>query len=284
MTDQPKSLVEKCSQRDDWCCLRFMYFIASGSVLLSLSACSLIASAAKEGALSMTARSGSETFNLTGELPPDFGVEATIWYTPIKPSSSCETDNIYSSEKRTRFHAKAYEQDFEGQAHAFSFNVPLTYSVGFCNMEISKVDLKIRGRFGDQEWQNAYDDGGLRFVKTLPGYSPEFDEKGLLEIIGKCEWLFQDSRLSLQLDKSLKCKGAGAYLQTEKLANKTVKFKIEVNPEERPYYDETWIKFPRGWKPCAEETKGWIWCKSPPTFKTFKMNGKTCTVYPNCTE
>jgi hypothetical protein len=87
-----------------------------------------------------------------------------------------------------------------------------------------------------------------------------------------------------ELVKILNCKGAGAYLQPDQLADKTVKFKIEVNPEERPYYDGAWIKFPEGWKPCAEETKGWIWCKSPPTFKKFQMNGQTCTVYPNCTE
>jgi len=252
--------------------------------LSSISACSFVASAAKEGALSVTGRSGSETFNLTGELPPEFGVKAVIWYRPIKPSSSCETDDFYSTEKRTRYYAKAYEQDFEGQAHTFSFKVPLSYSVGLCDMGISRVDMRIRGRYGDRDWQRTYDDAGLRFVSTLPAGSPDFDAKGLLEIIGKCEWLFRDMPARNELAKILNCKGAGAYLQADKLAGRSVKFKINVSPNERPYYDETWIKFTEGWKPCAEETKGWIWCKTPPTFKTFKMNGKTCTVYPNCTE
>lgn len=263
---------------------KLLPYSAVAIALLSISACSLIASAAKEGALSATGSSGWDTFNLTGELPPEFGIDATVWYAPITPSPSCETDSFYSTQKQRRTHAESFKQDFSPHAQTFHFKVPLKYSVGLCAMRIAKVDLEINGRYGDQEWQQSYDDGGLRFVTTLPKNSPDFDEKGLMEIVGKCEWWFQDMRARGQLSKLLNCKGAGAYLQPNQLAGKTVKFKIEVDPEETPYRDDTWIKFSNGWKPCAEDNEGWAWCQTPPTFKTFKMNGQTCTIYPGCTE
>jgi hypothetical protein len=262
---------------------RVLPLAALASALLVIGGCSLIVSAAKESALSVTGREGWDSFNLTGELPAEFGVEATVWYGPITPGASCETDNIYTAKKMPRSHAKSFEQDFHPQAQTFNFKAPLKYSIGLCAMKIGRVDMKIRGRFGHKDWQQAYDDAGLRFVKTLPKGSPGFNTKGILEVTGKCEWWFQDSKLVLELDKSLNCKGAGAYLQTDQLAGKTVKFKIEVNPEETPYRDDTWIKFPNGWKPCLPK-EGWQRCQTPPQFKTFKMNGKTCTIYPGCTE
>jgi hypothetical protein len=81
----------------------------------------------------------------------------------------------------------------------------------------------------------------------------------------------------------LSCKGAGAYVQRDQLSGKTINLAVSLNPEEEPSHDETWIKFPEGWKPCAPKP-GWRTCQTPPTFKTFQMNGQTCTVYPNCTE
>jgi hypothetical protein len=254
------------------------------TVLMGIGGCNFIIPVAKESALSVTGRAGWDSFNLTGELPAEFGVEATVWYGPISPSASCETDNFYTGKKMPRSYVKSFEQDFHPQAQTFKFKVPLKYSVGLCAMEIGRVDMKIRGRYGVKDWQKSYDDAGLRFVKALPEGSPDFDASGRLEIIGKCEWLFQDSKLVMGLSKLLNCKGAGAYLQVERLSEKTVNFNILVNPEERPYYDETWVKFPDGWKPCAEVRKNWIWCEIPPTFKTFRMNHKICTIYPGCME
>jgi len=284
MKDHVKILEKKCPPSDDWRNFRRSYLAAASLALLNISGCSLITTLAKESALSVTGREGWDSFNLTGGLPAEFGVEATVWYGPITPSASCETDNFYTGNKMPRKYVKSFEQNFHPQAQTFNFKVPLKYSIGLCAMEIGRVDMKIRGRFGDKEWQQAYDDAGLRFVKTLPEGSPNFDSAGILEVTAKCEWLFQDSKLVLELDKSLKCKGAGAYLNTEQLAGQTVRFKISITLEERPYYDDTWVKFPQGWKPCTEEKKGWIWCQNPPSFKTFNMNGKTCTIYPNCTE
>ncbi len=262
---------------------RILSYSALTFALLSISACSFMTSSAKEAALSVTGRSGSETFNLTGELPPDFGVEATAWYTPIKPSASCETDNFYSSEKRTRYHAEAYEKAFEGHAHAFSFKVPLTYSVGLCDMAITSIDMRIEGRYGDRDWQQTYDDGGLRFVDALPVDSPYFNEAGVLKIVGKCEWLFRDMPARNELTKLLNCRGAGAYLQADKIANKTVIFKIKVSSMEKPLVRNRWIKGDSGWKPCLGTHKSGR-CQIPPKFKTFQMNGETCTVYPSCKE
>jgi hypothetical protein len=286
MMDQPKRLQGNCLQRNYWATFRPLYLAAASIALLSLSACSVIASAAKEGALSVTGRSGWKTFNLTGELPPEFGIKAVVWYAPIAPSASCEKNDIYSDKKRTRTHAQVFEKDYNPQAHTFNFKVPLTYSIGLCAMEIARVDMRIRGRFGNKDWQTSYDDGGLRFVESHPIDSPHINENEnkSLVITGKCEWWFQDMRARGQLSKLLNCKGVGAYLNTNRLSNKTVELQIQVSPDETPYRDDTWIKFPNGWKPCELDKDGWNWCQIPPIFKTFKMNDQTCTIYPGCTE
>ena len=87
-----------------------------------------------------------------------------------------------------------------------------------------------------------------------------------------------------EITKLLNCKGAGAYLLGHELAGKIVRLDITLAAEEKPYYRNSWIKFPEGWKPCLPKPGGWVTCQEPPIFQTFKMNGRECTVYPNCTE
>src|SRR5690606_9565044 len=87
-----------------------------------------------------------------------------------------------------------------------------------------------------------------------------------------------------EIEKLLRCKGAGAYLLSQQLPGKTVRLDFSINPNEKPSYRNSWIKFPEGWKPCLPKPGGWVSCPTPPVFQTFKMNGQECTVYPNCTE
>ena len=229
-----------------------------GLLGLSLSACS-----------SLSPLSG-ESFTLEGELPANFSLKAQAHY---GVANGCDS----------RSQAKSFENDFQSDPQQYRFKIPVNYRDGLCEMRLTRVGLFIHGRYGDKDWQQTYDNGGLVIVDKLPEGAPAFQSDGTLTKQAECTWWFQVSKLYLELSKLLNCKGAGAHLVREELPGKTVRLEFKVNPEEEPSHDDTWVKFPEGWKPCLPKT-GWPNCQKPPVFKTFKMNGRECTVYPNCTE
>lgn len=228
---------------------------------VSLSACSSLAPLT------------GERFTLEGELPANFSLKAQAHY---GVANNCDG----------RSQARSFESDFKSGPQQYSFNIPVSYRDGLCEMRLARVGLFIHGRYGDKDWQRTYDNGGLELVDSLPQGAPAFQADGSLSKTAECTWLFQLSKAYSrkgQISKLLSCKGAGAHLVREELPGKTVRLDIRANPEERPYRDNTWIKFPEGWKPCLPK-EGWQRCQTPPVFQTFKMNGQDCTVYPNCKE
>jgi hypothetical protein len=257
---------------------------AIAAMASSLTGCDWAWTFAKEMAIAPTGRYGWSGFTFEGKLPANFGIKAIVFYGPVDHNQSrCRTRTLEIDQTVARRKVDAYEATISKEPQTFSFDIPLTYSVGFCSMELDRIDLRIRGSFGEKDWQTTYSDGGFSIVRELRPSTPAFDERGNLEINSLCKWMFQESKMHLQLDKMLACKGAGAYLQRDQLSGKTVSMTINVSKEESPSHDDTWIKFENGWRPCAI-TKEWRWCREPIEFKTFKMNGKTCTIYPGCTE
>ena len=277
-------LKETCPKRGLWCSFRLIPLTIA---LLSLNACSWVALAAKEGAVSATGRYGLDSFTFEGSLPAEFGMDIKPSYDPVDPESSvCQRQNLYG-EWSPRYYGTRDTVPIQAQPQTFTRKLPLTYSVGLCKMRLTAVDLEVNGRYGQQDWQQTYANGGFRIFNQLPADAPGFDENGIRAVTAQCSWLFQQSKAKSRLgeiSKLLTCDATGTHLQYDQLAGKTVKLAIEVNPEEEPYYDDTWIKFPNGWKPCKTEGNDWIWCSPPPTFQTLQMNGQTCTVYPGCTE
>ncbi|MCQ4242940.1 hypothetical protein [Stutzerimonas stutzeri] len=213
---------------------------------------------------------GGESFTLEGELPADFSLKAQAHY---DVANGCDG----------RSQAKSFESGFQSDPQHYRFNIPVSYRDGLCEMHLARVGLFIHGRYGDKDWQQTYDNGNLVIVDKLPQGAPVFQSNGTLTKQAECTWWFQVSKLYLELSKLLNCKGAGAHLVREELPGKTVKLEFRVNPKETPSYDRRWIEIPAGWKPC-QETEASERCQTPPIFKTFKMNGRECTVYPSCTE
>lgn len=232
-----------------------------GLLGLSLSACSSLSSLA------------GESFTLEGELPANFSLKAQAHY---GVANGCDG----------RRQAKSFETGFQSDPQQYQFTIPTSYRDGLCEMRLTRVGLFIHGRHGDKDWQQTYANGGLVIVDKLPDGAPKFQAEGTLTKEAECIWWFQISHAISrigEIEKLLNCEGAGAHLAGNELPGKTVRLEFRVNPEEEPSRDNTWIKFPEGWKPCIPK-EGWQRCQEPPIFKTFKMNGRECTVYPNCTE
>jgi len=216
----------------------------------------------------------ADSFTFEGQLPPEFSMRAQAHY---GVANGC----------KGRSQARSFESGFQDAPQHYRFSIPVSYRDGLCEMQLARVGLYIHGRYGEKDWQRTYDNGGLVLVDALPQGAPDFDAEGHLNKTAECTWLFQLSKAYSrkgQVSKLLSCKGAGAHLMRDELPGKTVRLDIQTNPDERPYYDDTWVRVPQGWKPCLPKAGGWIRCQNPPVFKTFKMNGQECTVYPNCKE
>jgi hypothetical protein len=235
-----------------------------GLLALPLSACSSLGSL------------GGKSFTLAGELPANFFIKAQAHYYVV---NDCDG----------RQQAKSFSNDFKTQAQPYSFDIPVNYRDGLCELRLARVGLFINGRYGDKDWQQTYDNGGLVIVDKLPEGAPGFQDDSSLTKQAECTWWFQLSKAKSrkgEISKLLNCKGAGAYLLRDELAGKTVRLEFRESLEERPYMKGFWLRTKTGWKPCTGRwnTRFEELCTEPPQFRTFKMNGRECTVYPNCTE
>ena len=215
----------------------------------------------------------ADTFILKGELPADFALKAQAHY---GGSEGCSG----------RGHVKGFKKEYENLPHGYEFEIPVSYRDGLCELRLVRVGLFIHARYGKQDWQETYDNGGLMVVEKLSTNAPAFQPDGTLSKAVKCSWLFQISKAKArkdQISKLLSCNGAGAEITTKALAGKVVKLSFILDLEEEPYRDNTWVKFSNGWKPCLPK-EGWQQCQDPPIFRSFKRGNQECTAYPNCTE
>jgi hypothetical protein len=266
-------------------CAPHLRVLSIAALLLGLSGCDWLGILAKETAVAATRHRGWDTFTFKGQLPAEFGIDAIAFYGPNEPGkASCKAQSLEPGKTITRRHAQRYTAEIQAQPQEFSFEIPLSYYKGLCGMSLGRVKLAIRVRYGKEKWQKTYADGNLFVSKHMTEKTFSFVQTDTLNITAECGFTFKESAMHFGISKLMQCKAARAELSRAELTGKSINLKININSEERPYYDQTWIKFPSGWKPCLPKAGGWIKCQSPPMFKTFEMNGQTCTVYPNCKE
>lgn len=263
---------------------------------LSLSACSSL----------NVAVPGLEHFTLMGELPADFSSKITATYIPTQREGCTRTFYSYGLGKEVtelNRHFAIFETERNPQPQQIKQKIPLSYKLVGCTLQLASVDFKVVGHYGPDPVLDKYPSGaGLRVHEQRTEQIPSFPADGTLKVRGLCTWLFQISNALARkggIAKLLFCHTAGEQWQVAEdfskrrgmgiavirgeLPGKTIKMEFRVNPEEEPSHDDTWVKFPEGWKPCLPKA-GWPNCQKPPVFKTFNMNGRECTVYPNCTE
>jgi len=255
-----------------------------GIAIVSSGGCHFAGSLAKEVVVAASSHRGWDTFTFKGQLPAEFGIDVYALYGPENPDSpSCQSPTFTPGETVTRSHSQHYTEDISDKPQSFDFDIPLTYTKGLCPMKLGRLSLEINARHGPLKWQKAYGRGNFYISNKPSSDYTAFPASGILNVDTQCGFLFQESRIYIGIDKRLICNSTGAYLNREELKNKTLNLLVDSDVEEEPAHNETWIKFPQGWKPCAHKGQ-WRWCKAPIEFKTFQMDGKTCTIYPGCTE
>ena len=270
------------------------------AVLPALAGCSF----AQQIAESSVSYYSSDHFTLVATVPANFGFTSKAHYYP-KPGQTCE---VYSSGLGgyvTRQQQKSNTVEAKAEAQTASTDIPLEYHIAGCSMELGRVSYEVSGRYGAGSLDRDYDQAGGLSIRTSTVDSRSERIPSTIEQRGLCSWLFQISKSKAKLGeikKLLSCHATddnwslkktkyetrkpGGYVAINRLANTTVKIEFRLSNEEQPSIGDTWIKFPDGWKPCLGKGPNdpFGFCRGNKDFKTFKMNGRVCTAYPNCAE
>jgi hypothetical protein len=233
----------------------------------------------------------SDTFIFTADLPPDFAYQAIAEYVPAK-GETCTVPG----ERNTAvgFNLKWREN------YASTAEIALYRTVSGCPLVIRRIKLEINSSYGKARGDFGGDSAMVVIRDELEDqYKSAFNETGESTFYGQCQWLFRTSGKPRILRKILDCKATDAQGELKRgrpfsaytldqLPGKTVKMKIMLAEEERPYMGDTWVKVLNGWKRCMGDNfeDQHAFCFGNYTdFSTFKMvDGRICTIYPGCTE
>ncbi|WP_236182806.1 MULTISPECIES: hypothetical protein [Pseudomonas] len=231
------------------------------------------------------------TFKFTADLPPGFAYNAIVEYTPVKG----ETCSVSDRRKTVSAHNQKWRERYEP-----TFEIPIRRTISGCPMAIRRISLDINSTYGKSRGDFSADSAVVAVLTDIEErYKSRFDSRGESTFHGQCQWLFRTSGKPRILRKILDCKETDALGTPEpgrpfaaythdQLPGKTVKMKITLAREEQPYFRDTWVKFPNGWKRCLGDNfeDQYAFCYGNYTdFSTFKMpDGRVCTIYPGCTE
>ncbi|MCP8466347.1 hypothetical protein NK553_20540 [Pseudomonas sp. ZM23] len=242
----------------------------------------------------------SKDFTLETDLPANFKITALARYEPA-PGTECAL--FRATRGPTEYPHKS--SDFTDRPQHLSFQIPVSQRVSGCPLALMSVSFVVRGRWGYLRqggyWvqQDGTGAGGLSVLDQLPEQITGMPTSGVKQFDGQCRWLFRTSGAKRQLIKILDCRAVdehgqwlkhmpGGAVQREQVVGKTVRLVIEMSPDELPAVGDNWIRFPSGWKRCLgkglADPYGFCFGNTS-DFSTYTApDGRTCTIYPNCTE
>ena len=238
----------------------------------------------------------AQSFTLQAEVPADFRVKADAYYEPAT-GETCEAPPRQRG--KVAPNRKFFTSEYQNVARTAEFQILLTTRAGGCPLVLSSLRLNLDAKWGTRWSDIGGDFASLSFRDALGGDFPAFPISGVQEFRGQCQWLFRTAGPKQAIVKILHCRAtdahgqmvkrmAGGVLQRDQLSGRTVRMVFRMAAEERPFGQDTWIRFPQGWKRCLGESleDQDAFCRDNTTdFKSFKMpDGRECTVYPNCTE
>ncbi|MCL6690720.1 hypothetical protein M8R19_18595 [Pseudomonas sp. R3.Fl] len=243
------------------------------------------------------ASGAGDSFTLQADLPANFKFTGDAYYVPA-PGETCSVPERIGGRRPDR---KFFESDYEAAAHRVEFQVPLRDKVRGCPLVLRSMRVELRGKWRLNapltESSSSSDTASLSFRDALPANYPGMPASGVRAVEGQCHWMFRTVGPQRYIIKLLKCQALedgqlqkwkpGAVLQHDQLPGRTVRLAIGMSEEEEPYYRGWWLRTPEGWRPCTGRwgTKNEERCTEPPQFTDFKLpDGRTCTVYPTCTE
>ncbi|MBV4458273.1 hypothetical protein KVG96_09955 [Pseudomonas sp. COR58] len=246
-----------------------------------------------------------EHFTLVATLPAKFGFTSKAQYSP-KAGESCQMYSPGLGGSVTRQQQRSHTTVAKDVEQTVSTDIPLEFHIADCSMELSRVIYEVNATYGPDAWDHGLDIAGGLSVRSSTVNTVSKKEPTVVEQKGLCSWLFQISKSKAKLgevEKILSCNASDdnwsapskkyerrkprAAIDRNKLASTTVKIEFHLSNEERPAVGDTWQKVPEGWKPCLGNgpSDPYGFCRGDTrNFRTFKMNKRKCTIYPNCVE
>ncbi|WP_085611662.1 hypothetical protein [Pseudomonas sp. B16(2017)] len=244
-------------------------------------------------------------FTLVATVPAKFGFTSKAHYYP-KAGESCLKYSPGLGGMVTREQQMSNNTVAKNVAQTVSTKIPLEFHIADCSMELGGVIYEVNATYGPDAWDHGLAVAGGLSVSEAPPSVVETPVPDLIEQRRLCAWMFQISKSKAKLDeieKLLSCKAAderwsvskkkyekrnpGGSFARSQLVGKTVKVDFRLSTEEYPSVGDTWLRFPEGWKPCLGDglNDPYGFCtKNNRNFRTFKMNKRECTIYPNCVE
>lgn len=234
----------------------------------------------------------ADSFTLVTELPPGFSIQGEATYVP-RMGEIC---SVPAKTGRSYQGRKFFKQELSDSAQTARFEVPLTSAEGGCLLVLKSFSYEVDAKYGAAQLNLGRDYTGIAFKD---GIADSQNPPSPLVLQKQCEWLFRTVGTNRYIAKILKCKSvatpeqasgtvAEGPLRLAELKAKTVKVIFVISSEETPYMEDTWVKFPKGWKRCMGENleDPYGFCSGNTTdFKPFKMpDRRDCNIYPNCTE
>lgn len=273
--------------------IRSVFFV----VLPLMGSCTFGEQLAKHGVDKVISGHGAKSFALEIIIPANFSFTSKAQYAPVR-GQDCKTYSPGLGGKVTRLHQKIDSVETKTSEQKARLSIPLEYTISGCLMQLTRINTELEGKYSDNPLDLGGDNGGFSIG--------DFAEPDQAEYRGLCNWMFQLSSARIEkngITKILSCRAAseqwttleapeksgkpGGNLNRKTLAGRTIVLVLRQSLDEEPATGDTWQKFPNGWKPCLgkgiDDPYGFRRGNNK-NFRTFKMNGRECTVYPGCVE
>ncbi|QVM92867.1 hypothetical protein JYG34_07500 [Pseudomonas entomophila] len=233
----------------------------------------------------------SNTFTLIGELPAHFSYSASTVYVP-DPEKDCSVTDW----RRTM---PSFNQNWR-EAYNPVAVVEIRKVIKGCQMVLRQIKITINATYGEKFHQQHGDSANIGTYLTLEEKYRRTLQSGTEDTFyGVCQWLFRTAGEDRRIRKILDCKkdnergekGRGkpfAAYTLDQLPGKIIRMNLRLADTERPYFKDTWIEFPNGWKRCLGEgmadLHAYCWGNHTDFSEFIMPDGRLCTIYPGCKE
>jgi hypothetical protein len=230
-----------------------------------------------------------DSFTLEVDLPAQFRFIGGANYAPAT-GQTCTLPR----RRGKRPERKIFIARYEPVAERVSFELPLTEVIEGCPTVLRSVDFKTYAKWGKRDTDVGGDIAGFSIRDYAQADVPETE---VHELHRQCQWLFRTAGSQHTIIKVLVCSAfgsasqspeqrAGAAVQRDQLPGKTLRVVFTLSDEEAPFFDNSWLTVPGGWKRCKGKSLEdlYAFCNGNTTdFKPIKMpDGRICDVYPSC--
>lgn len=230
----------------------------------------------------------SKPFTVQGELPANTGITFLATYYPEDDqSSACSYRDLASGGSEIRGGTVGTEVPVKAEAQHYQVSIPTQNYDRRCKVILTGVSVEVANADNNDHQTDKAGFIGIVDKTPLPA-----TETHPAHFSMQCDWSFRVLPknnndivrvMSCHFDKN---PYVSRNMTLSDLTNQSMVLNVAFNKDEKPGCESCWIKTDKGWKGCVNDKNPFTdgRCGNPPKFRTFKLNGKTCSVYPTCTE